>query len=440
MPPSQNQGVLDGRAAVAIEYFLNKSMPILRQCKSSPLWDYMLQMCHQQHEGSVVRSIASAIGQHQRVIEQKIDVESGANEQTDLAYNIALRAFRKDIAVLADDPTLYAAACLLLVVLESLRGSQPEILLHLQYCIYVIRQQKDLGKLGKSALMLLHEAALFLETFLVSTMNFDIFSKEAGLARQLVRELRSASLVADDVALIEQNLRIDLLDALDWLSINDPPSEDPAMSPGATAMQYPPRSLELEEAAMNSAVEEANQNENSDSKAYYLFVHARSLLTMLALRQISNPDRPPALDLEDLTRVVDYEQAALAHLQQSNSNWSSEMTSFSLGLGTISTLYHVAVRCKDFYLRRRALLVLEMCPQREGVWTVEQARKVARIIIRLEEGTMLRRYGLKNCTIPEDCQIRHTSISGADGQKTLRVFWRTSQGPGVPIFEDIILT
>jgi hypothetical protein len=423
--------ILDKDSNTAIEYFFCRSIPVLEQCKPSSLWHFVLQLFHQQKAGSVARSIACAIGQQQRTIEEATSGSSKEDSKGNILYNAALSHMRRDIAITASDPTSHATVCLLLVILESLHGSCSNILLHLQHYVCIARAQKALRQQDDA---ILRQAVVFLEIFLVTTMNSELYSEEAALARRLIDELRDLVPAIDDVAALERKFRTGLLKIFSQIFADSQSGRFVAAnvdSESDFAADFVYSDFAVCESAMESAVKAAIEEEGPRSKAYYHAVQARSLLTLVALRQMYDPTHDSAQDLEQYNRIIDLEELALGYFHQSPIRDVSSNASFSLGLASISTLCHVAIRCKDFYVRRRAYLVLEACPQREGVWTVEQARKLCQGVFKLEEQKVLHIHGMQSCQIPEDCQIRVASIIKDDGNTKLRVHW--SAGPGTEL-------
>ncbi|EAW19713.1 uncharacterized protein NFIA_027870 [Aspergillus fischeri NRRL 181] len=58
---------------------------------------------------------------------------------------------------------------------------------------------------------------------------------------------------------------------------------------------------------------------------------------------------------------------------------------FSLETGLISSLGYTARKCRNPVLRRKAISLLYRCPQKEGLWSMQQYAVLARIIVQIEE-------------------------------------------------------
>jgi hypothetical protein len=201
----------------------------------------------------------------------------------------------------------------------------------------------------------------------------------------------------------------------------------PVCSPDVAVVKL--RAVEVQEIALDEAAENYIEAAQGDarSKAYCGFAVARSLLAVSLIRALTGVPIPEAASLATYQRMVDVCEDSLAQLRIHESGYAADApNAFSIGLGAITVLYSVGTRCKDFCLRRRALLVLETCPRREGIWTIEMARFRITTVIKAEEERALQRYpnGLLNNYLPEDCQVRLDEIVEVDGKCMLRLFWR----------------
>lgn len=66
---------------------------------------------------------------------------------------------------------------------------------------------------------------------------------------------------------------------------------------------------------------------------------------------------------------------------------TADISAFSLDLGYLAAVFFIAIRCRDPQLRRRAILVLESHPRREGMWESTAAAAIAsRWMLAEEEG------------------------------------------------------
>ena len=81
--------------------------------------------------------------------------------------------------------------------------------------------------------------------------------------------------------------------------------------------------------------------------------------------------------------------------------------SLSLELGIVMPLFHTAAKCRDPFLRRRAIAHLKTLNRREGIWDSFGAARVAETIMSIEEG------GLGNVRFAKDIP-QENRIMGLD--------------------------
>ena len=77
-------------------------------------------------------------------------------------------------------------------------------------------------------------------------------------------------------------------------------------------------------------------------------------------------------------------------------NNRKQSPNFSLDMNVVAPLYAVAHRCRDPYIRRKAVCLLYAAPRQEGVWNSILTARVVEKLIRIEEG------GLGTVTCAQD--------------------------------------
>jgi hypothetical protein len=244
---------------------------------------------------------------------------------------------------------------------------------------------------------------------------------------------------ADEVVRIERSLVEDMVSRVDaWMVAAESQRELPAGDPDtAVTTLY---ALQAQESALDAAAKAYIERAQGDarSRAYCGFAVARSLLVISVIRTLSDLPVTPAVTLATYQRIVDVCEEALAQLRLCESRCPPNASNaFSIGLGAIKVLFCVAMRCKDFYLRRRALLVLETCPRREGIWTIESVRFRVMAIIKAEEERALQRCPTRVLTdsLPEDCHVLHSGMVEVDGNSMMRLFWQNDHSRALTIEE-----
>jgi hypothetical protein len=384
----------------------------------------------------VIGKVAAAISHQQRALED--EPPDDASYASAAAYSAAIRAQSQSLSEFeGNDHAVHAISCLLLIVLESLRGSFANLELHLKPCVYILQDQRSQGQ---ETAEILDQVALLIESYILSSVGFSPIAMHASRARQLLQTIWACRPHADEVVRIERSLVEEMVTTLDaWTTAAQSGHALPVCDLDVAAVKL--RATEVQEMALNEAAENYIEAAQGDarSKAYCGFAVARSLLAISLIRTLTGVPIPQAATLATYQRMVDVCEDSLAQLRIHESGCAADApNAFSIGLGAIAVLYSVGTRCKDFCVRRRALLVLETCPRREGIWTVEMARFRVVAVIKAEEERASQRYpeGLPNNYLPEDCQVRHDEILEIDGKPVLRLFWRDSNSRSFTI-EDI---
>ena len=82
---------------------------------------------------------------------------------------------------------------------------------------------------------------------------------------------------------------------------------------------------------------------------------------------------------------------------------------FSFDLSIITPLYSVAHKCRDPYVRRRAIALLRSSPRQEGIWNSTMAAQVAERIMTIEESGL---GEVRNCKdVPDWARISDVHAS-----------------------------
>lgn len=128
----------------------------------------------------------------------------------------------------------------------------------------------------------------------------------------------------------------------------------------------------------------------------------------------------------EFDEIVNY-AATAAGLDENyaHRNWSTDSTStayFHLDLGFSSVLVAVIARCRDPFIRRRAIAVMLTNRVQEGAFNGSQSARVAAKVMELEEA----RSGDVRCSsdIPEEARVRtiRVQLLGSETPQTRVVF------------------
>lgn len=109
--------------------------------------------------------------------------------------------------------------------------------------------------------------------------------------------------------------------------------------------------------------------------------------------------------------------------------YDSEATSnkhprFHMDTGVIPILFAIITRCRDPFIRRRAIELMTWNPMQEGLWNSALVAKAAQRLMSLEEGTVI--VGCSN-DIPAEARVQGISVYARDER---RVVLRFSQPLG----------
>ena len=168
-----------------IEYFCLRVLPVLRTSHPSALWDHLVVRLL--HPRTGLCHIMAAIGAQQCLINEK---DNNVNPLTSLQarelYARAVSSLRASIDASVDDPVdAHVLPCLLMVVLESLRGSSSNLLMHLRCGLHILCGQTTIQSNDA------RDAARILQHYAVQTTLFNPLSPDAQSMRAILTQSSS---------------------------------------------------------------------------------------------------------------------------------------------------------------------------------------------------------------------------------------------------------
>ena len=399
-----------------------RGLPILRRCQPSPLWDYLVAQLLDSR--SSVRQIAAALGSQQRIVDQQNIAETEHSDTELLArqlYAGALASLRQSIGESCDFGEAHLPlACLLMVILESVRGSPNHLLIHLRCGLCILRARKGITTQQDRAV------ARLLRQYAVEATVFDPISPSSQAVQLLIAEYPDTEASLEPISKVLQ-LVFDLLQSMTEVV-------RPTLS--LTAVVYPLSSsaslgyLKEQQRTTEHAVDTrlaASENLDAYYLAMYSLAKVRCLMSKIYIECAwtgRQTDYDAALIL--FRQIVDIEEKYLQHMQSaaSNGGYSSLPAAFSVGLSAQATLMCVIQQCRDAHLRRRALKLLKQCPRYEGVYNTVLVEAVCRAIIEFEELSA----GGTGRFIPECCRVHHYSLIGSSEERkewrAVRLYYR----------------
>ena len=160
-------------------------------------------------------------------------------------------------------------------------------------------------------------------------------------------------------------------------------------------------------------------------------------------RQITYDD-----EIDSFYRIVDCAANTIDHMKSSTSNNCddapiADSTNFTVGFSVQATLLMVMHKCRDPATRRRALDLLDQCPQHGGGGLCDAAlvKALCHAILRFEEKNVVAGSG---ASIPEDDRIHHyLLLPPTDKRKgaapIVRLYYRPLGYVGFASY-DVVLT
>ncbi|QPC73045.1 hypothetical protein HYE68_003797 [Fusarium pseudograminearum] len=134
----------------------------------------------------------------------------------------------------------------------------------------------------------------------------------------------------------------------------------------------------------------------------------------------------------EFSEIVDY-AATAAGLNQdcTKRNWDTESSPkayFHIDIGFTSVLISVIARCRDPFVRRRAIAVMLTDRVQEGAFNGSQSARVAARVMELEE-TRSGKEVKCSSDIPQEARVRQIRVHLKGGEdKKMRLVYKSSQG------------
>nr|POF23974.1 hypothetical protein CFP56_54910 [Quercus suber] len=440
---------VDNDCKIFLEYFQTFTVPQFCRCEPSPLWSYMLQSLH---NDPCVSYLAAAIGcEHRGAMEKSSSTET----QTLAIYARAVQSLRTSIASSVNDgKSRVVLACLLLAILQSVRGQFNEMLIHLRSGTLIASD--SISRSGGSPDLI--ESTRLLNKYSMATILFNGLSSEADWTMKVMRSVsQNGSPPSADLD-NEQRLLSQLDDmTFDLLNVMQNGRRLEVLANGQAVLRLPDAQLKYEILRLISRQQElelaiddmlyAPNTTDSARVALSGLAKARCLLSGAMLRcAFSRHQTNYDAEQQTFTQIVDHVQASLTEFEAPARHQVDAPSVFSLGLGAILLLVFVAGLCRDFETRHRAIKTLDLCPRTEGPWTVELARSLCTAIVTFEESKAIEDGGDFALTrwIPEHCRVHWYQLDPSQHpkqsiQRILRLFRRLGDEYSSFVYEDLEL-
>ena len=380
----------------AFEYFHSMALPILRLTPSFHLWNRPIGFLSQ--TSSAIRKIIVALGSQQRFLQER---DSGKQhtrslqERADQCYTNAVRALRQSIATRSiDGRPVIAFGCVLLILLASLRGSQEEMLIHLQSGVQIMSEKAERFDTSDE----MRDIALLLHDYSVSSCLFCVSPLYRGECRSLAMNIMfklagwpdlhtSGDLWFELSGLIRETMH-----TFYTISITTEPSGDHMHN----VYRLRSKNEKIQKALDDEPTQLQTEAARSDIMRASLMLSKVFLDAALLQTEPNTQEANRSFD-----KIVSLIASFLVNLNSSVLPRIDEHYTFLMGIGTIQMLDAVITRCPDQTIRDRALDVANLCPSREGMWVAQDAKVVWRSIFDAEDQGILPRPSTAH-VYPED--------------------------------------
>ncbi|ODM17809.1 hypothetical protein SI65_06597 [Aspergillus cristatus] len=110
-----------------------------------------------------------------------------------------------------------------------------------------------------------------------------------------------------------------------------------------------------------------------------------TVLYTLFARDFSKGEMGYDVYAQDFDNALSHALVAIRHHHRHSSQQQNRQQMFSLGLGIMSSLYFVAIKCRHRSVKDMALYALSAAPLQEGLWNRDSAFLMTRVLVEMEE-------------------------------------------------------
>ncbi|KAJ5504543.1 hypothetical protein N7463_007417 [Penicillium fimorum] len=365
----------------------------------SELWDYFLPQLS--HREPTVRHAVAAVS---AMYEQHTNPSAGWSGSDLFAlqqYNKAIQRFRDQLVNPKEfEYDLLLVTCLLFICLEMLRSNNVRVLDHIQGGMQILLGQQKLvnpkcrDRIDHELSQLFYRLNIQLPLFGRPVISFDPRPKKQLSASTQVISFENISQARESLTSLT-NRGLAFSRAVFSLSLSQPPSLERTAPPAHIREQQLKQQQELEQecydwyAAFNLLMGKPAKNIGLLDPRATLVLKINYNTTLIWL--LCCTARHECIYDEYNTYFGDLVTAAEEVITLgTNMEKPSGLEPFSLDAEVVPMVYWAAMKCREPYIRRRAIEVLAKYPTKEGLWG--QGRRhcsVAQRILEIEEGPVL---------------------------------------------------
>jgi len=428
----KNHATIEEYSSNGIEYFCLKALPVWRSSHPSTLWDHMVASLVQRT--SSLCHIAAAVGIQQRIVD-RCSISTQARSQADELYSRAIKSLRQSM-LKSSNVDGHVLPCVLMVVLEFLRGSTSRLLIHLRCGLRLLTEKTETGCQDT------REAANMLQQYAVRAMMFNPLSKDARclqatLTSLLRKELAESTVETTSNPIFALSTSITALMSLLEEHYRTSPSLilEQLDSTGKlpTRIREALSCLEQRRNAIEQVVDARlalAHGVHRVQTAVFNITKACCVLVKIYLssawtgRQSSYDDK-----IDSFQEIVKLINATLDLLNTvDGKEVVSNSTPFFVGFSLQTILMMVFLNCRCPEVRQQVFALLKKCPHQEGQSEVTAVEAICRVISEFEQ----RAAGGTGGFVPESCRVHRYLILPAEHTsgtpQVVRLYFRPVEG------------
>ncbi|KAL9079940.1 MAG: hypothetical protein Q9159_007683 [Coniocarpon cinnabarinum] len=365
----------------ALEYFHVKTLPAVSGFIGTDLWSrLLLQLCETE---SSIKSAVSALSSFHELAETQgfdrvAECDSGKDANALQHYNRAIQQLCSRLEYRPSSKTLTLACCIIFTCLEFIRGERESALGHLKSGLSILRRlPEDDENVAREDVVESCLAPAFSRMSLIQTIYGQ--PREARYMDLLFCNMPEAPFeftdldTARNAAIQLTNITMDLAYRIDFGQF--------ASAVDATASQIAVvKSIEQWEHAFTPMLD----CKDVDQRAAQL-LRSIVILDRIWISRCLQSREECAFDIytEDFHELIQSMETVVGEDLEAR-----VMPSFTIDTGMISTLFFTSVKCRNRYLRRRAVELIRKCPRKEGLFDSVEMSMVSEFIIETEERGM----------------------------------------------------
>ncbi|KAK5051003.1 hypothetical protein LTR84_003562 [Exophiala bonariae] len=385
----------------ALQFFYQRTSSQLSGFYSCEFWNTGVLQIASWDDGIRHGLVALASLHEEYEMEGAISLPSSANSFALVQYNLAIRQHLERVQDLdlSGNVEVFVAPCLIFICIEMMRGRFGSVL-------FLVKKVLDIFDefLSGAPTSVTRSSQVLLEAFETQLRRLE--AQAVGLVGPMAWGNRSRPQIKTSRSRIPESFPsvMEARDSLEFYrhtyTISQTSSNNNNNNHGAANRQiggHDEVGLYLNVfdrwstafRSMNITLSESMTDQDKYA-SQVLEIHRLGLQSSLDLLS-KRPEIDNQMLWDDYTDSFDNAVSIAESLLQKSSAQSVEPSTrkrpfFTLDIGVVGPLYEIAHRCRDPFVRRRAIHLLYTYPRQEGMWDSLLAARVAERVVAIEEG------------------------------------------------------